>query len=85
MQSTRIQRQNEIPYENYWDMMLDELVNLDDKRLVALDFFIRQKERVTRAYNKKDKVKTFLTRYCVWKVIFHIDRKYKYLRKWSLH
>lgn len=61
LQSTRIQRKNKITSDNYCNMMLDELVDLDEKMLTLLDVLIRQKERVAKAYNKKVKVKTFLT------------------------
>lgn len=40
-------------------MMFDELIDLDDTRLAALDILIRQKEGVAKAYNKKFKYKTF--------------------------
>src|SRR3954470_5342779 len=60
LQSTRIQRQNSLLSDEYWSMMLDELVELDEERLIALDRLIRQKEKVAKAYNKKVKVKTFM-------------------------
>ena len=59
LQSTRIQRQNKIPYEFYWNMMLDELVDLDEEMLNALELLKSQKEMVEKAYNKKVKVKSF--------------------------
>ena len=31
LQSVRIQRQEEIPSDLYWEMMMDELVDLDEK------------------------------------------------------
>lgn len=37
LQSTRSHNQNEIPSEAYWNMMLDELVDLDEERLNALE------------------------------------------------
>lgn len=37
LQLTRIQRQHEIPCEDYWSLMLDELVDLDEERLKALN------------------------------------------------
>ena len=46
LKSTRIKRKNEIPYESYWNMMLDELVDLDEERLNALELLKRQKKRV---------------------------------------
>ena len=62
LQSTIIQRQCEIPTNHYWNMILDELVDLDEERLIALDVLIKQKERVAKAYDKKVKKKTFCIR-----------------------
>ncbi|XP_045802423.1 uncharacterized protein LOC123896008 [Trifolium pratense] len=59
MQSIRVQRQLELPPDHYWNLMLDELVDVDEERLQALDALIRQKERIAKAYNKKVKSKTF--------------------------
>ena len=83
LQSVRIQRQSEIPVNHYWSMMLDELVDLDEERMNALNVLIRQKERVSKAYNKKVKSKTFLPDDLVWKVILPMDKKDKSLGKWS--
>jgi hypothetical protein len=47
----------DIPIEHYENLMLDELVDLDEERLQALDMLVRQKERVVKAYNKKLSVK----------------------------
>lgn len=41
LQSTRIQRHNEIPYGAYWNMILDELVDLDEERLNPLELLKR--------------------------------------------
>ena len=75
LQSTRIQRQHEIPSESYWNMMLDELVTLDEERLNALYLLRRQKERVEKSYNKRVKVKLFSIGDLVWKVILPMDQK----------
>jgi len=64
-------------------MVLDELVDLDKERLMALDVLIRQKERVVKAYNKKVKSKLFAQGDLVWKVIFPMDKKNRILGKWS--
>lgn len=63
--------------------MLDELVNLDEERLKALELLKRHKKRVERSYNKKVKLKTFLPKDLVWKVILPMDRKDRALGKWS--
>jgi hypothetical protein len=55
LQSTRVQRQFNIPTNHYWDMILDELVDLDEERLMTLEVLMKQKERVAKAYNKKVK------------------------------
>ncbi|XP_050897322.1 uncharacterized protein LOC127104163 [Lathyrus oleraceus] len=75
LQSVRIQRQSEIPTESYWGMVFDELTQLDESRLAALDVLIRQKERVDKAYNKNVKPKAFNKGVLVWKVIFPMDPK----------
>lgn len=64
-------------------MMLEELVDLDEERMTALDMLIRQKERVAKAYNKKVKPTTFLVDNLVWKVILPLDKNDRVLGKWS--
>ena len=83
LQSTRVQRQPEIPVDHYWNMVLDELVDLDEERLKALDILMRQKERITKFYNKKVKLKTFDVNDLVWKVILPMDKRNKSLGKWA--
>ncbi|XP_050894658.1 uncharacterized protein LOC127101322 [Lathyrus oleraceus] len=85
LQSVRIQRQGEIPSDLYWEMMMNELVDLDEERLHALEVLRRQKDRIVRAYNKRVKGKTFIMNDLVWKVILPMDRKNKTLGKWSPH
>ena len=64
---------------------MNELVELDEVRLHALEILMRQKERVARAYNKRVKSKTFNVNNLVWKVILPMDKKNKALGKWSPH
>ena len=85
LQSVRIQRQNEIPSDLYWEAMMNELVDLDEERLYALEVLRRQKERIARAYNKRVKGKVFSIDDLVWKVILPIDQNNKLLGKWSPH
>ncbi|XP_058760182.1 uncharacterized protein LOC131633486 [Vicia villosa] len=60
LQSVRIQNQGEIPYNLYWEMMMNELIELDEERLHVLEVLRRQKERVERASKKRSKVKLLL-------------------------
>ena len=83
LQSIRVQRQNEIPSDQYWSMMFDETINLDEERMCALNTLLRQKARVAKAYNKKVREKTFVVNDYVWKVILPKDRKDRILGKWS--
>jgi len=64
-------------------MVLDELVNLDEERLKALEVLMRQKEWITKFYNKKVKSKTFDINDLVWKVILPMDKKDTTLGKWA--
>lgn len=63
--------------------MLDDMVDLDEEALVALNMLVRQKERVAKAYNKKVKSKAFSSGDYVWKVILPMDQKDRTLGKWS--
>lgn len=83
LQSTRIQRQHEIPSSQYWEMMSDEIIDLDEERMMALNTLLRQKEHVAKSYNKKVKQKTFAVDELVWKVILPKDRKDRMMDKWS--
>lgn len=83
LQSVWVQRQHEIPLDQYWGMMLDEMVDLDEERLATLNTLIRQKEQVAKAYNKKVKSKAFSSGDYVWKVILHTDQRDRTPGKWS--
>ncbi|XP_027337412.1 uncharacterized protein K02A2.6-like [Abrus precatorius] len=83
LQSVRLQRQFKLPSEDYWALMFDELNVLDEIRLSALEKIIRQKERITRSYNRKVRGKFFNAGELVWKVILPFDKKSRKLGKWS--
>ncbi|XP_050875639.1 uncharacterized protein LOC127079274 [Lathyrus oleraceus] len=54
-----------------------------EERLAMLDVLIIQKEQISKAYNKKVKVKAFSIGELVWKVILLMDRRDKTLGKRS--
>ncbi|XP_058757861.1 uncharacterized protein LOC131631097 [Vicia villosa] len=83
VQSVRIQRQHEIPSEDYWSMMTEELVDLDEERMLALNSLRRQKDKVARVYNKKVKNEVFAINDLVWEVILPMDKNDRVLGKWS--
>ena len=63
--------------------MMDNIDEVADKRLAALNAIERDKLRVARAYNKKVKLKNFQVGDLVWKVILPIGSKDKKFGKWS--
>lgn len=63
--------------------MLNELVDLYEERMTALDVLLRQKERVAKAHNKKVKSKSFNNGDLVWKVLLPMNKIDKVLDKWS--
>ena len=63
--------------------MMDELIDIDEERLNALELLKRKKKRVDNSYNKKVKIKTFLPEDLVWKVVLSMDQKDRALGKWS--
>nr|KYP59342.1 hypothetical protein KK1_014775 [Cajanus cajan] len=63
--------------------MLDELISLDEERLIALQNLVQQKQRVEKSYNKKVKAQRFRAGDLVLKVILPMDQKSRYLGKWS--
>jgi hypothetical protein len=54
-----VAKQNELSAVDYHDLMMDNIDEVTDKRLQALTEIERDKIRVTRAYNKKVKFKSF--------------------------
>lgn len=63
-------------------MMMDELVNSDKERLLALNALMRQKKRIAETYNKKVKAKVICVGDYIWKVILPLEKKDRTLGKW---
>ncbi|XP_020209336.1 protein NYNRIN [Cajanus cajan] len=83
LQSVQVQRQNELPVKDYWNLMYDELMRLDDERMTAMQNVIHQKEKIARVYNKKVKSKQFSSGDLVLKVILPMDQKSQNRGKWT--
>ena len=64
-------------------MMMENINEVADKRLVALRDIEKQKLRVARAYNKKVRLKDFQIGDLVWKVILPIGSQSRKFGKWS--
>ena len=63
--------------------MYDELNQLDDERMTALENLIRQKEKTARFYDRRVKFKTFSVCDLVWKMILLIGQKCRTYGKWT--
>nr|KYP75379.1 Pro-Pol polyprotein [Cajanus cajan] len=85
LQSIHIQKQNDLPIEYYWNLMYDELISLEEERLLALQNMVQQKERIEKTYNKKVKARRFRVGDLVLKVILPMDQKSRHLGKLSFN
>nr|KYP59339.1 Pro-Pol polyprotein [Cajanus cajan] len=83
LQSIHIQKQNDLSIEDYWNLMYDELVSLEEERLIALQNLVQQKERIEKTYNKRVKARSFRVGDLVLKVILPMDQRSRHLGKWS--
>ena len=63
--------------------MMDNIDEMTDKRMKALKEIEKEMLRVTRAYNKKVKGKSFQVGELVWKTILPLGMKSNKFRKWS--
>ncbi|XP_016172836.1 uncharacterized protein LOC107615254 [Arachis ipaensis] len=69
LNTLRVSKQNDLPVDDYWNAMFDELNELDSERILALENIIRQKESIARSYNRRISRKSFQTGELVLKVI----------------
>jgi len=83
--SGRVMLQKDLTVENYKDLVIDELEDLHQIRLRALENVEKNKIRVAKHYNKKVKVKQFLEEDLAWKVILPIGSRDHKFGKWSPH
>ena len=59
LNALRIAKQNDLSAVDFYNLMMDNIDEVADKRLAALKAIERDKFRVARAYNKKVKLKNF--------------------------
>ncbi|XP_016186043.1 uncharacterized protein LOC107627736 [Arachis ipaensis] len=83
LNTLRVSKQNDLTVDDYWNAIFDELNELDSERILALDNVIRQKESVARSYNRRIKEKSFKIGELVLKVILPMEKKSRFLGKWS--
>ena len=83
MATFRLAKQNELPAADYYNLMMDNIDEVTDKRLQALREIEKDKIRVCKAYNKKVKLKSFQVGDLVWKTILPVGTKDHKFGKWS--
>ena len=79
----RFARQNDLSAKDYYDLMMDNIDEVADKRLVALQAIEKEKLRVAKTYNKKVRLKDFQVGDLVWKTILPIGSRSRKFGKWS--
>jgi hypothetical protein len=79
----RLAKKNNLNVESYYAWMMDNIDEVTDKRMEALEEIEKDKRRVARAYNKKVKAKSFQVGDLVWKTILPIGSKSDKFGKWS--
>ena len=81
--SLRYIKQDDLSSEDYKTLMGDNLDEVIDKRLKALEEIEKEKKRVAKAYNKRVKAKLFQVGDLVWKTILPLGTRSREFGKWS--
>jgi hypothetical protein len=68
---------------DYHDLMMDNIDELTDKRMVALKEIEKDKIIVAKAYNKKVKAKSFQVGDLVLKIVLPLRSRDRKFGKWS--
>ena len=79
----RFTKQNDLSVEDYYGLMMDNIDEVADKRLVALRDIGKEKLWVAKFYNRKVRLKQFQVADLVWKVILPIGCRNSKFGKWS--
>jgi hypothetical protein len=78
----RLAKQNYLNVDTYYALMIDNIDEVSDKRLEALEAIEKDKRRVARAYNKKVKAESFQVGDLVWKTILPVRSNSNKFGKW---
>ena len=69
--------------ENYHNLMMDNIEEVADKRIRALEDIEKEKLRVAKTYHKRVRLKDFQIGDLVWKVILPVGSRSQKFGKWS--
>jgi sulfur transfer complex TusBCD TusB component (DsrH family) len=59
LNAARFARQNDLAFRDYYNLMMDNIDEVTDKRLVAIGEIKKDKIMFAKAYNKMAKTKSF--------------------------
>jgi hypothetical protein len=76
LNAIRFARQNDLSIGDYFDMIMDNIDEVTDKRLASIRDIEKDKVIFAKAYNKKVKAKSFQVRDLVWKTILWLRSRY---------
>ena len=79
----RFAQQNGLSAQDYHNLIMDNIDEVADKRLMALQAIEKEKLRVAKTYNKKVRLKEFQVGDLVWKTILPIGSRSRKFGKWS--
>jgi hypothetical protein len=84
LNAVRFAKQNDLTVGDYYNLMIDNIDEVTDKRVTALRKIEKDKIMVAKAYDKKVKAKSFQVGDLVWKTILPLRSKDQKFGKWSL-
>jgi hypothetical protein len=83
LNTVRFTKQNDLTIDDYYNLMMDNIDEVTDKRVATLAEMEKDNIMVARAYNKKVKAKSFQVGDLVWKTILPLRNKDQKFGKWS--
>jgi hypothetical protein len=83
LNDVRFSRKNDLIVGDYYNLMMDNIDEITNKRLVALEEIEKDKIMVAKAYNKKIMAKSFQVGDLVWKTVLPLKSRDKKFDKWS--
>jgi hypothetical protein len=76
-------RQNNLTVGDYYNLMMGNIDEVTNKRLIALGETENDKIRVAKVYNKKVKAKSFQVRDLIWKTTLPLRSRDQKFGEWS--
>jgi hypothetical protein len=83
LNAIRFGRQDNITIGDYHDLMMENIDEVTDKRMLALRETKKDKNIVAKAYNKKVKAMSFQVGDLVWKTVLLLRSRDQKFGKWS--